>query len=75
LPSARAVRYIFFSKKDAAAITNAAMPVIRFAVAHQITGTTASASAPFGSRTVQIGPYRCAIPADFTHSPTDWPLL
>ena len=69
LPSARAVRCIFFPKNDAAAIANVAIPVIRFAVAHQITGHTASAIPPFSTRTVQIGPYRFAIPADFTRPP------
>jgi len=36
LPSARAVRCIFFPKKDTAAIANAAMPAISFTADQQI---------------------------------------
>ncbi|WP_091150913.1 hypothetical protein [Mucilaginibacter pineti] len=47
MPSAsRFPLYLFFLKKDAAAIAVSAMPTIRFAIAHQNEGCTASASPP-----------------------------
>jgi hypothetical protein len=43
LPAARAVLYIFFPKKDAAAIANAAMPAISFTAVQQFAGPATSA--------------------------------
>jgi len=42
---------------------------VRFAGAHQTAGRTANASPPFSHSQTQIGPYRCALPADF-YAPT-----
>src|ERR1700750_327054 len=48
---------------------------VRFAAAHQTAGRAASASPPVSHRPTQIGPYRCALPADFFRPPAGCPLL